>query len=71
MIFPDIQSRTVLTRDNYQLSIINYQLMKVFYPDAPPQTYMIDTLLINSLFKGLELTAEQVFNKAGIPTTSQ
>ncbi|NEN90274.1 MAG: hypothetical protein F6K48_15690 [Okeania sp. SIO3H1] len=27
IIFPDIQSRTVLTRGNYQLSIINYQLM--------------------------------------------
>ncbi len=40
----------------------------VFYPDAPPQTYMGDTLLIDSLFEGLELTAEQVFNKAGIPT---
>ncbi|NEQ78507.1 MAG: Uma2 family endonuclease, partial [Okeania sp. SIO2C9] len=40
----------------------------VFYPDAPPQTYMGDTLLIDSLFEGLELTAEQVFIKAGIPT---
>ena len=40
----------------------------VFYPDAPPQTYMGDTLLIDSLFEGLELTAEQVFNKAGILT---
>ena len=33
----------------------------VFYPDAPPQTYMGDTLLIDSLFEGLEFTAEQVF----------
>ncbi len=41
----------------------------VFYPDAPPQTYMGDTMLIDSLFEGLELTAEQVFNKAGIPNT--
>ncbi|MEM1168520.1 MAG: Uma2 family endonuclease [Cyanobacteria bacterium P01_H01_bin.35] len=38
----------------------------VFYPDAPPQTYMANTLLIDSLFPGLELTAEQVFKKAGI-----
>ncbi len=38
----------------------------VFYPDAPPQTYMGNTLLIDSLFPGLELTAEQVFKKAGI-----
>ncbi|MGD1704884.1 Uma2 family endonuclease [Dapis sp. BLCC M229] len=43
----------------------------VFYPDAPRQIYMGDTLLIDSLFEGLELTAEQVFNKAGIPTTFQ
>ncbi|WP_353736036.1 MULTISPECIES: Uma2 family endonuclease [unclassified Okeania] len=41
----------------------------VFYPDAPPQTYMGDTLLIDSFFAGLELTAEQVFKKAGIPNT--
>ncbi|OZH54136.1 hypothetical protein AFK68_12830 [Hydrocoleum sp. CS-953] len=27
MIFPNLQSRAVLTRGNYQLSIINYQLM--------------------------------------------
>ncbi|MEM1168397.1 MAG: Uma2 family endonuclease [Cyanobacteria bacterium P01_H01_bin.35] len=43
----------------------------VFYPDAPPQTYMGNSLLIDSLFEGLELTAEQVFNKAGIQITSQ
>ncbi|NEP43517.1 MAG: hypothetical protein F6K25_08330 [Okeania sp. SIO2G4] len=30
IIFPYIQSRAVLTRGNYQLSIINYQLMKPF-----------------------------------------
>ncbi|NES06382.1 MAG: Uma2 family endonuclease [Okeania sp. SIO2F4] len=40
----------------------------VFYPDAPPQIYMGDTLLVDSLFEGLELTAEQVFNQAGITT---
>ncbi len=30
MIFPNLQSRAVLTRGNYQLSIINYQLMKTY-----------------------------------------
>ncbi|WP_287521097.1 hypothetical protein [Okeania sp. SIO2C2] len=40
----------------------------VFYSDALLQTYMGDTQLRDSLFEGLELTAEQVFNKAGIPT---
>ncbi|MGD1714385.1 hypothetical protein [Dapis sp. BLCC M172] len=45
--------------------------MKVFYPDAPPQTFMGDTPMIDSLFEGLELTPEQAFKKAGIPTTSQ
>ncbi|NEO58518.1 MAG: Uma2 family endonuclease [Okeania sp. SIO3B5] len=38
----------------------------VFYPDAPPETYMGEIPLIDSLFEGLELTAEQVFSKAGI-----
>ncbi len=41
--------------------------IKVFYPDTSPQTYMGDTVLTDSLFAGLELTAEGVFNKAGIP----
>lgn len=38
----------------------------VFYPDAPPQTYMENTPLTDSLFEGLKITSEQVFNKAGI-----
>lgn len=39
----------------------------VFYPDAPPQTYIGEELLTDSLFEGLEFTAEQVFQKAKIP----
>ncbi|MFB2875449.1 Uma2 family endonuclease [Floridanema aerugineum] len=39
----------------------------VFYPDAPPQTYMGSTPLIDALFAGLEITAEQVFQLAKIP----
>jgi Uma2 family endonuclease len=39
----------------------------VFYPDAAPQTYMGDTLLKDSLFDGLELSAEQLFVMAKIP----
>lgn len=39
----------------------------VFYPDSAPETYMGDTLLTDSLFDGLELTAEQVFQMAKIP----
>jgi len=39
----------------------------VFYPDAPPQTYMGDTLLIDSLFEGLEFSAEEIFQQANIP----
>ena len=39
----------------------------VFYPDAPPQTYLGDTLLTDPLFDGLELTAKQVFKMAKIP----
>jgi Uma2 family endonuclease len=43
----------------------------VFYPDAPPQTYIGDTLLTDPLFEGLAFTAEQVFQQAGIPLDSQ
>jgi Uma2 family endonuclease len=39
----------------------------VFYPDAPPQTFMGNTPLIDGLFEGLEITAEQVFQLAKIP----
>ncbi|MFB2833789.1 Uma2 family endonuclease [Floridanema evergladense] len=39
----------------------------VFYPDAPPQTYMGSTPIIDALFEGLEITAEQVFQLAKIP----
>lgn len=39
----------------------------VFYPDAPPQTYMGSTPLIDGLFEGLEITAQQVFQLAKIP----
>ncbi len=42
----------------------------VFYPDAPPQTYMGDTLITDSLFAGLEFTAEQIFQKAKIPVNN-
>ena len=41
--------------------------ISVFYPDAAPQTYMGEELLTDSLFEGLEFTAEQVFQKAKIP----
>ena len=39
----------------------------VFYPDAAPETYMGDVRLTDTLFDGLELTAEQVFKMAKIP----
>lgn len=42
----------------------------VFYPDAPPQTFMGDELLTDSLFEGLEFTVEQLFQKAKIPLNS-
>ncbi|MBD2387264.1 Uma2 family endonuclease [Cylindrospermum sp. FACHB-282] len=41
--------------------------ISVFYPDAPPQTYMGDELIKDSLFPELEFTVEQVFQKAKIP----
>ncbi|QSJ17602.1 Uma2 family endonuclease [Nostoc sp. UHCC 0702] len=39
----------------------------VFYPDAPPQTYMGEELLTDTLFEGLEFTVEHLFQKAKIP----
>ena len=39
----------------------------VFYPDAAPQTYMENMPLTDSLFEGLEITAEQIFQLAKIP----
>lgn len=38
----------------------------VFYADAPHQSYKGATILSDRLFPGLEITAEQVFEKAGI-----
>jgi Uma2 family endonuclease len=38
----------------------------VFYPDAAPQTYMGEKLFVDSLFPGLEFTAETVFQMAKI-----
>ncbi|MHC5740569.1 MAG: Uma2 family endonuclease [Nostoc sp.] len=43
----------------------------VFYPDAPPQTYMGEELLTDSLFEGLQFTVEQVFQKAKIPLATE
>jgi Uma2 family endonuclease len=40
----------------------------VFYPDAPPKTYMGGETMIDSLFEGLEINPEQVFQQAGIST---
>jgi Uma2 family endonuclease len=38
----------------------------VFYPDAPPQTFMGDVLVTDSLFEGLAFTAEAIFQRAKI-----
>lgn len=40
----------------------------VFYPDAPPQTYMGNVAIADSLFEGLEINPELVFQQAGIST---
>ena len=42
----------------------------VFYPDAAPQTYMGEEIFVDSLFPGLEFTAEKVFQMAKIPVDS-
>jgi Uma2 family endonuclease len=42
----------------------------VFYPSAAPQTYMGEEMFVDSLFPGLEFTAEKVFQMARIPVDS-
>ncbi len=39
----------------------------IFYPDAPPQTKRGTDNLSDSLFEGLQLTPQQIFQTAGIP----
>lgn len=38
----------------------------VFYPDALPQTKRSTDSLEDSLFEGLQITPQQIFQKAGI-----
>ncbi|MBW4511670.1 MAG: Uma2 family endonuclease [Scytonematopsis contorta HA4267-MV1] len=40
----------------------------VFFPDAPPKTYMKEEVFTDNLFPGLKFTAEDVFKMAKIPT---
>lgn len=42
------------------------QTITVFYPDAPPQTKRDEAILMDNLLEGLQLTAQQVFQQAGI-----
>ncbi|KJH71742.1 Uma2 family endonuclease [Aliterella atlantica] len=39
----------------------------IFYPDAPPRTYTKSTPITDSIFVGLELTPQQIFQLAGLP----
>jgi Uma2 family endonuclease len=39
----------------------------IFYPDARPQTKIGTDILEDSLLEGLQITAEQIFQQAGIP----
>lgn len=39
----------------------------VFYPDAPPRTYTKTALITDSLFEGLRLTPQQIFQEARLP----
>lgn len=39
----------------------------IFYPDAPPETKRGTASLADSILEGLELTPEQIFQRAGIP----
>lgn len=44
----------------------NARSITVFHPDAPPQTFIGDMLLTDSLFEGLAFTAEAIFERAKI-----
>ncbi|MBH8562152.1 Uma2 family endonuclease [Nostoc sp. CENA67] len=39
----------------------------IFYPDARPQTKIGEDSLEDSLFEGLQITPDQIFQQAGIP----
>ena len=39
----------------------------IFYPDMPPQTKRDNNTLEDSLFEGLQITPQQIFQQAGIP----
>ena len=43
------------------------QIITVFFPDSPPQTYKGDRTLSDTIFPELEITPQQLFQKAGIP----
>ncbi|MEL7036679.1 MAG: Uma2 family endonuclease [Cyanobacteria bacterium J06592_8] len=38
----------------------------IFYPDAPPQTKRDEAILSDNLLEGLSLTAQQIFQQAGL-----
>jgi Uma2 family endonuclease len=40
----------------------------VFFPDAPPRTYMKEEVFTDNLFPGLTFTAEDIFKMAKIPS---
>jgi Uma2 family endonuclease len=41
----------------------------IFYPDASPQTIRGTTIITDSLLEGLQITPQQIFQQAGLPTT--
>jgi Uma2 family endonuclease len=40
----------------------------VFYPDAPPRTYTKSSTITDSILEGLELTPQQIFQQARLPS---
>ncbi|MGC9525315.1 MAG: Uma2 family endonuclease [Limnospira sp.] len=43
------------------------QIITVFFPDSPPQTYKGDRTLSDPIFPELEMTPRRLFQQAGIP----
>lgn len=58
-----------LTAGVLRVWIVDCQALSitVFYPDAPPRTYTKSSTITDSILEGLELTAGQVFQQAGLP----
>ncbi|NEP02828.1 MAG: Uma2 family endonuclease [Symploca sp. SIO2E9] len=50
---------------------IHARTITVFYPDSVPETLRGKAILTDTLFEGLQLTPQQIFQQAGLPESEQ